>query len=99
MNNTDTPANKLISTIYKMGDINPDNSEEVIIDNCVMVKLMIYGESEKDVGIVNIEAVEPGKGQGSIVMGIIVETADELGVNLWIDIIRRGLVKMNFSNH
>lgn len=86
MKNTDTPAKKLISTIYSMGDINPDNSEEVIIDDCVHVHLMIFGDSDKDVGIKNIEAVEQGMGYGSEVLEIIIDNADELGVNLWVDI-------------
>ena len=86
MGNTDTPANKLISTIRGMGDRNPDNPEEVVIDDCVLVHLINHKDSKNAVGIKSIEAVEPGKGHGSRVLEIMIKVADELGVNLWVDI-------------
>ncbi|MBL7154737.1 MAG: hypothetical protein ISS79_13565 [Phycisphaerae bacterium] len=86
MNNLETPAKQLISTIYGMGEGNPDNTQAVIIDDCVTVHLLTIGDSNNDVGIKWIAAFEEGKGHGSSVLDKIVEIADKLAVNLWVDI-------------
>ena len=86
MNNSDTPAKQLVSTIYGMGEKDPDNAEAVIIDDCVTVHLVTIGDSTNSIGIMRIVAFERGKGHRTRALKKILETADELAVNLCVDI-------------
>ena len=86
MNNSDTPAKQLISTIYGMGEKDPENAEAVIIDDCVTVHLVTIGDSINNVGIMRIVAFEQERGHRTRALKKISETADELRVNLCVDI-------------
>ena len=83
MNDVNAPAKQLISTIYEMGQADPDNPERIIIDDHMFVHLLAIEASNRDVEIRWIGTSYQGEGLGSDILTKITQTADRFAVNLW----------------
>jgi len=85
-----TALAKALKEIEGLGQRNPINPREIIIDNSVLIEISIF---DKRIWFSSLYSIDKGRGNAGKVMQKIVDIADKYGVTIALDAVPYGTSK------